>query len=457
MIERAPITPKTGYLVSANPKFVGLFQTTFLPFYQPLLGADALGLFLALSDLVKPNPVLAKRQLVSTLLVRLNIGLPAFSRALDRLEGLGLIKTYQLSDELGVTLVFEVQPPLTPVELINDDLLSVLLLQQVGANEFNHLVQRAKENFFDPSQLKQVTKSFFTVFKPDPSTQAKDDQAITEARQSLPTDQTPSLSVPTENFDFNFFLRQADSLGVPEDQLREAQKLILTEHRLYGFDELQLANLAARATDLATNTFRQLTFKNEVQRASQPVQTKLQVVSDNEDVTGFSQPMRELVQLADRLAPVPFLKQIKEQKGGFVTPAEQRVLMEIGRNSNLPGSVLNVLTWYLLVDQGMDNLVANLAISIASSWQSKGINSAAQALRQAQSHQKKQRERFEQRQNRHSTNYSNKRPRIKEELPEWAKKSDHPTKGKKGGEVDPKRVAEMKKMLADMKKHHKNN
>ncbi|HJA73014.1 MAG TPA: DnaD domain protein [Candidatus Limosilactobacillus faecipullorum] len=450
MIERAPLTPKTGYLVSANPKFVGLLQASFLPFYQPLLGADALGLFLALSDLIRPNPVLAKRQLVSTLLVRLNIGLPAFSRALDRLEGLRLIKTYQLDDELGVTLVLEVQPPLTPVELINDDLLSVLLLQQVGANEFNHLVQRAKENFFDPSHLKQVTKNFFTVFKPDSSTQAEDDQTITEARQALPIDQVASLTIPAEDFDFNFFLRQADSLGVPEDQLQEARKLVLAEHRLYGFDELQLANLASRATDLATNKFNQLTFKNEVQRASQPVRSKSQVVNGNEDVTGFSQPMRELVQLANQLAPVPFLKQIKEQKGGFVTPAEQRVLTEIGRNSNLPGSVLNILSWYLLVDQGMDNLVANLATSIASSWQAKGINSAAQALRQAQSHQEKQRERFEQRQNRRSSNYGNKRPRIKEELPEWAKQSAQPTKGKKGGEVDPKQVAEMKKMLANL-------
>ena len=156
--------------------------------------------------------------------------------------------------------------------------------------------------------------------------------------------------------------------------------------------------------------------------------------------------MRQLVNLANQVPPVEFLRQLKEQKGGFVTPAEQRTLTELAQNSRLSNGALNVLTWYLLVDQEMSNLVANLANSIASTWQSLGVASAADALRQAQRHQQQKQARLAQR-NQSKGKYT-KRPRIKEQLPDWAKQAKPAASS---AAVSSASVQKIEDLLADLK------
>ena len=211
-------------------------------------------------------------------------------------------------------------------------------------------------------------------------------------------------------------------------------------------DEFQLANLAARATDLATNQFNELSFKRQVQAANQPPADPPSSTPGTDDMTGLSAAMRQLVNLANQVPPVEFLRQLKEQKGGFVTPAEQRTLTELAQNSRLSNGALNVLTWYLLVDQEMPNLVANLANSIASTWQSLGVASAADALRQAQRHQRQKQARLAQR-NQPKGKYT-KRPRIKEQLPDWAKQAKPAASS---AAVSSASVQKIEDLLADLK------
>ncbi|WP_283578434.1 DnaD domain protein [Limosilactobacillus ingluviei] len=445
MLERSPLTPKSHYVISAGANFTGLSQPTFVPYYQPLLGSAALGVLLALATELHPQPLLTAPARINQLLVQLNTGIRELTTALDRLEALRLVKTFEQASELGVVFVFELQPPLRPGELLADDLLSVLLLQQVGAARFDQLARQAQQFSLDTSSLKQVTKSFFAVFKPDETTKAQDDQALQKARQGL-IQAAASAQVTAPDFDFGFFLQQAASLGVPQAALQAAQNLILAEHRLYAMDEFQLANLAARATDMATNQFNELSFKRQVQAANQPPAAPPSSTSETDDMTGLSAAMRQLVNLANQVPPVEFLRQLKEQKGGFVTPAEQRTLTELAQNSRLSNGALNVLTWYLLVDQEMPNLVANLANSIASTWQSLGVASAADALRQAQRHQQQKQARLAQR-NQPKGKYT-KRPRIKEQLPDWAKQAKPAASS---AAVSSASVQKIEDLLADLK------
>ena len=185
MLERSPLTPKSHYVISAGANFTGLSQPTFVPYYQPLLGSAALGVLLALATELHPQPLLTAPARINQLLVQLNTEIRELTTALDRLEALRLVKTFEQASELGVVFVFELQPPLRPGELLADDLLSVLLLQQVGAARFDQLARQAQQFSLDTSSLKQVTKSFFAVFKPDETTKAQDDQALQKARQGL--------------------------------------------------------------------------------------------------------------------------------------------------------------------------------------------------------------------------------------------------------------------------------
>ena len=94
----------------------------------------------------------------------------------------------------------------------------------------------------------------------------------------------------------------------------------------------------------------------------------------------------------------------------------------------------------------MPNLVANLANSIASTWQSLGVASAADALRQAQRHQRQKQARLAQR-NQPKGKYT-KRPRIKEQLPDWAKQAKPAASS---AAVSSASVQKIEDLLADLK------
>ncbi len=450
MTKRAPLTPQTGYLVAAALDYRDLPAATFLAFYQPLLGAAALNLLAALKSQLAPQPLLVNRQRVSTLLVQLNCGLPDLTRALERLEGLDLVKTFQQTGDTGVTLVLELQSPLAPAAFLEDDLLAVLLLQQVGADRFDQLAGLARQYVFDTSQLTQVSRDFFSVFTPDETPRPAEDQAIQKARKSLPRPVHQERAVADGDFDFAFFLRQADSLGVAEAQLRPAHDLVIAEHQLYGADEFQLATLAAQATDLASNRFDRQRFEQLVAAAyRQPASVANQPAGD-EETAGMTGPMRQLVAVATKTPVIAFLNQLKQQAGGFATPNEQRTLTSIATNSDLPPAAINILAWYLLAEQGMDNLSAGLANSIASSWQAAGVDSATAALRQIERHQQKQAARLKQGSTAGKHRYSRK-PVIKEKLPDWAKQGAK----KAPTAVSAESTAKAKRLLAELKQQDK--
>lgn len=441
MIKQRHLTPQTNYFVSAGQDFEGVHQDSLAAYYQPLLGAEALGLFLALAGRVQANPRPEQHQTIGELLTQVDYGLPHFTAALDRLEGLRLVRTFVNQTSLGPLYLFEVQRPLSPVEVIQDDLLSLRLLQQVGADRFLQLSRQATKYSYDTSQFTQVTRSFFDVFRPDQASQASDEQTIQAGRQQLTRTPQSPVTVPEDGFDFAFFLSQAASLGVPTDQLQARRSLILAAHRLNNLDELQLAQLAGRATDVAANRFDPNRFEVLVDQATrstsaspaanpQPSQPKL-------DLTGMTAEMQQLIKLAEELAPKDFVVQLKNQIGGYATPAEIHTLTTIATRSQLTNGAINVLAWYLLVDQGMDNISANLANSIASSWQRAGATTSVQALRQAQ--------KFQSQQGQSGSTTNRRRPakrgRIKEELPDWAKNKSTERKGGKVSAADAQKAA----------------
>ena len=95
MLERSPLTPKSHYVISAGANFTGLSQPTFVPYYQPLLGSTALGVLLALATELHPQPLLTAPARINQLLVQLNTGIRELTTALDRLEALRLVKTFE--------------------------------------------------------------------------------------------------------------------------------------------------------------------------------------------------------------------------------------------------------------------------------------------------------------------------------------------------------------------------
>ena len=144
MTAAAPFDPQAGYLVTASSTYPNFSQETLVRFYQPILGSAAYSILGALQSELRPQPTLSDRQLQSKLLAQLNVGSQMIITGLHRLEATGLVQTYFQHDQMGDLYVYELQPTLTPNQFLNDNLLSILLLEQVGEEAFKNLIATSR-------------------------------------------------------------------------------------------------------------------------------------------------------------------------------------------------------------------------------------------------------------------------------------------------------------------------
>jgi replication initiation and membrane attachment protein len=143
-------------------------------------------------------------------------------------------------------------------------------------------------------------------------------------------------------------------------------------------------------------------------------------------VQQFDQPTQQVIQISKENAPISFLKQIKDQKGGMVTAGEQRMIRELVSKGLLPREVINVLIYYVLIGIGNSTLNQNLVNTIADNWAQNHVTNAEKAILQVQKRTEEKQEKETQRSQRRYS--SGGRRQITETLPDWAKKEKQQTK-----------------------------
>lgn len=380
------------------------------------------------------------------------MGMNDLNEALAQLEAVGLIKAFGRTDSMGDVVVLELQPTLTPAQFIKDDLLSVQLLQMVGPDQFKELSQKASANYLDVSNLQNVSRQFFDVFHPDQHEQTTHDPVITHAQKQISglTDQRVDSRtvVSDQDFDFHFLAQQLAGAGIDTDIIQQYRRLILVEHQTYGYDEMQIAQFIQRAVNVVDNSFDPEQFKIAARQADQSI-SQPQTSNANStkvhnlDLAGLSDEVQSLIRHCESLVPIDFLHQLKQQTGGYVTSSERHIVERLVTEGRLSNGAVNLLLWYIIGEQGLATLKANLADTIANNWIRAGVHSSVDAWNEIQHHQQA---RLDRQQN-HYRRSSKRRGTVKENLPEWAKKGHQPQYHKASAEE----VAKSKRALAELR------
>ncbi|XXP77290.1 MAG: DnaD domain protein [Lettuce witches'-broom phytoplasma] len=129
--------------------------------YQPLIGADAIGLYYTLSffnsnDLEEPNLI------HQFLLDLLNIDEKTFFQFKDKLEAVNLLTTYQNKTKENL---YVLNPPLSVVLFFQDPLLSQFLLSEVGEHIYFSLEKiLLPETSLNLTTYQNVSKHFTDVY-----------------------------------------------------------------------------------------------------------------------------------------------------------------------------------------------------------------------------------------------------------------------------------------------------
>ena len=133
--------------------------------YQPIIGTEAVSLYLTLNSYLDKSESISFENSHHTLMVNTQLNLETLIMAREKLEAVGLLKTFVKKGDINDYL-YEMFSPLSPKEFINNPLLSVSLASNVGNIEYNKIIAYFKIPNPKLEGYQEITCLFNEVFEP---------------------------------------------------------------------------------------------------------------------------------------------------------------------------------------------------------------------------------------------------------------------------------------------------
>lgn len=444
--------------------------------YVPFLGVQASTLYLVLFSELSPNSYQSDVIRLADLLALVNMGIPDFYQARIRLESVGLLKTYRYEDEdsISAQYTFELQAPASPNLFFKDALLSTLLVNQVGHQRFENLQKRfsVKEKAI---YGEDVTSTFQEGFQL-PFNMSQYKRNVDQEKQMIKDVKQQESLVLNSNIDWELLTDLLKSQFVHEQALTDEVKQMLNSFQLYyGLTEREIAQYVIYAADLSTgeidekelysiiiNANQHLAVPKQEETSITPVESTPEVsevtAEERQEITPAStqlpQAIQRLITLAKEMTPFDFMTSIKQQRNGYVSNGEQRIILDLVQVGTIPSEVINILIHYVLVVKNNPMINKNLMDTIANDWSQKGIQTAEHAIEAVRQRNKEfKASRKEKIENRQAQTYSGKKyygnaPKGRvASVPDWAMKPNET----KESPLDDENLQLLKAQLSQLK------
>lgn len=436
------LLPIDGYLVTLNDTPPIHYATALTHLYQPLIGTRAVMLYQTLFhelDIQQPSV----EQTHHTLMNYLNIPLDKIYEARLKLEGIGLLNTFEEVTEQSTVYTYELQRPFTPTEFFKDGMLTELLYHHLGEAKYVML----RENFKQKEPVNrgtEITASFadvFQTFQPvfTPMNQTKDKKV----RKSI---------VPNVNFSsIELMLKQR---MIPEDQVLTPKNKKLISEMMFLYDlaphEIEKSVLWALSPEniLDVKEFKIACYDVYKQKyAGTPIKLDIIKTRSTEEKEKRKQPETEeeqLIELLETLSPKELLEMLSS--GGEASDRELKMVSEVMTSQGLSPQVMNVLIHYIMIQSDMKLSKAYME-TIASHWSRVNLQTAVEAMAFAKKQKNEYKEKQDEKQKRKN--------RPTEVIPDWFKANKQqkvnkqPDKSKEEMESERQELAALLKEFAD--------
>lgn len=408
------------YMIRLPYSFSDYDRQLLTLFYQPLVGAESISLYLTLwaDGEMKDNEQWTHYHLLNVL----GLSLGKIFQARIALEAIGLLRTWQKSTEEGRTFYYELEAPLDAESFLKDPLLSMFLLNKIGENAYKQLRNRyiQKPNWHE--EFTDVSRTFVDVFKPS----TKTGTSISTQEQFQSKKRNNSVPFYYEDFDFVLLQEGLSEQLVPKSAMTlEAREIIAKLAFLYNLSPIEMQKVVILALDddlnLSDARLKKACaeyYKLTVSRTA-PVLQKIELTEKPiQNVEKKLTKEEELIQYLETTAPAKVLKDIANGKEPIL--ADVQLANYFVTHYKMPIGVVNVLLQYVLLRTDM-KLTKNYAEKIASHWMRKDIKTAKEAMELARN----EHEQYMKWKNEGSKQKSySKKPTREEKVPDWFYKKD---------------------------------
>lgn len=427
-MERYNILPADTYIV-INKSIINNEDRKILNMlYQPIIGPLPIMLYFSLwSDLDKLE-LISEEYTHHHLVTNMHLSLNEIVDAREKLEAIGLIKTYYREGTIN-NYVYELYSPLSVSEFLNHPILNVVLYNNTGKKEYESIVNYFKVPRFNLSSFIDVTAKFSDKFTSVPLTSF---EVINDNVKKI---NKLKLDINT-NFDFNFlassFPKNIDSNKVLTKENRE---LILNLSFIYDIDAMKMQNIIKGCFNE-----RGTISKDELRKACRNYYQfdhggVLPSVTSNVQPEYLRKPIGDnskrskMIYTFETITPYELL--CSKNNGAEPTKRDLKLVEDLIIDYSLKPGVVNVLVDYVLKTNN-NKLTRTLVETIAGQWQRLKIETVEDAMSLAEKEHKK-----------YNKTKIVKKEEIKEEkIPEWF---DKDVSKKKVSEIDKLKIDELLK------------
>jgi replication initiation and membrane attachment protein len=378
------ILPADTYTVINKSIITSVDRDLLINLYQPIIGYDAVILYLTLYSYLDKQALMSGTWTHHHLMSSMQQKLLNIVNAREKLEAIGLVKTYVKKGNIN-DFVYELYAPFDASEFFNNPVLNVSLYNNVGKSDYERLVNFYKLPKISLNGYEDMTCSFKDVFE------IKDYTSYEKLTEDIKRQAKNNLSIENK-VDLNAVL----SL-IPEDILnvkmlsKDVKDLIYKLSYIYDLDDGALSNIIRNSINdkkqvdleaLKRNSRSYYQFEHDGKLPSiifknQPDYLK----SQSKDVDKKA----KLIYQMESYSPYDFLS----LKNGNSKPTKNDLLLleELLIGLDLMPGVVNVLIDYVLRINN-NKLTKPFVLAIASQWKRSNIKTVEEAMSFAEKEQK---------------------------------------------------------------------
>ena len=374
------ILPADRYKVINKTVLSEIDRQNLMNFYSPIIGPLSVSLYLELWQDLNKTSEESEYLLHHHLLSMLKCNAQFLKEAREALEAVGLLKTY-VKEENVFVYIYELYSPLYPMEFLNHPILSAVLYNNLGAEEYEKLVKVYQKKKYDYSGFIDITKKMDEVYRAESYNQVENLKERVPAQIQLNSKIDYDLiisSIPKDTLSEKAFNKKTkeliDSLSfiynVDTLKMIEYIRSSITEFGL--IDKTVLRNTVRKYYQLSSNSLPTIVYR------TQPEYLK--------KATGDASPRAQIISVFENISPYDFLK--KKNKGAHPTSKDLKLVESLVLDLELTPAVVNVLLDYCL-RKNNNKLTTNYVETIAAQWKRAGLKTAEEAMNFAEKEHKK--------------------------------------------------------------------
>ena len=374
-MKRISVLPADTYTVVNKSIITEKDKRIISLLYQPIIGHAATALYYTLIDDLDKSELISDDLTHHHIMTNMQLSLENLIIAREKLEAVGLLKTYVRQDNIN-HFVYLIYSPLSAIDFFNHPILNVVLYNNLGKVEYEKMVSIFKMPRINLKDYTDITCSFDEVFSSVSGT-------VLEYNDSILKSESSNIIV-NKSLDFDLIIS-----GFPESQINsrcftdEVKQLINKLAFLYDLNTLDMQSIIRGCINEKGLIDKTLLRKSCRDYYKFDNAGKLPTLIYNKQPEFLKKPVGDsskrakMIYTFENITPYQLLK--AKYKCGEPTDRDKKLIESLLVDLKLNPGVVNVLISYVLKVNN-EQLTKSYVETIAGQWKRLNIETVEDAM-----------------------------------------------------------------------------